>query len=377
MGNRICHITTVHQPFDNRIFFKECISLKETGYDVTLLCARAKTQQREGINIIGFPGHRGRIRRFLFTSIFRAYREARKVDADVYHLHDPELIWMGLLLRITGKQVIMDVHENNAAAILSRPYVKYGFIRKFLSFAIKNLEALLLPYFSGIVTARPDISALFSKLSPVTLRNFPVLPEYDSIPDLHIEKRKPALIYVGGTSVIRGTRELINAMEFCPDVELWLLGPFESAVFQKECEALPGWNRVKYFGVVEANQIFSYIKAADIGIITFLPMPNHLTTLATKPFEYMACGLPMIMSDFPYWKDFFGECSLYTNPSDPNAIADCIHRLLNDPERMAFMKKNNLRLAREEYNWQAEKMGLLKLYNQLTVKLNKTSEIRA
>lgn len=372
MGSKICHITTVHKPFDNRIFFKECISLREAGYEVTLLCARATTQRRDGVTIIGFPGHTGRIKRFFLTSFIDVYQEAIKVNASIYHLHDPELIWMGLRLKMAGKKVIMDLHENNAAAILSRPYVKSAFLKKFLSIAINKVEGWLLPYFDAIVTARPDISALFPKLHPVTLRNFPVLPDYDSIPVSTIVKTKPSLIYVGGASVIRGTKELIAAMEYCPEAELWILGPFESETFQRECENLAGWKEVKYLGVVEATEIFSYIKAADIGIITFLPFPNHITTLATKPFEYMACGLPMIMSDFPYWRAFFGDSSLYTDPADPKAIANSIHRLLNDNELRENMREKNLRLAREEFNWQTEKKGLLKVYENLELELRKS-----
>lgn len=369
MALSICHITTVHQAFDNRIFFKECLSLAEAGYAVTLLCARAETRTREGVTILGFPGHTGRLKRFFLTSFLRAYSEARKVNASIYHLHDPELIWMGLRLRLAGKKVIMDVHENNAAAILSRPYVKSVLLRKLLSFTLKNLEKLLLPFFNGIVTARPDISSLFPNLSPVTLRNFPVLPDYDSIPDMEIKKLKPAIIYVGGTSAIRGTRQLIQAMEFCPNAELWLLGPFESEDFKKECESLPGWEHVRYLGVVEANKIFSYIKAADIGIITFLPVPNHLTTLATKPFEYMACGLPMIMSDFPYWRDFFKDSALYVDPADAEKIGQCINRLLNDSKQLKEMKEKNILLAKNEYNWQEEKKGLLRLYEKIAATL--------
>ncbi|MBL7923711.1 MAG: glycosyltransferase [Bacteroidia bacterium] len=369
MAIKVCHITTVHQPFDNRIFFKECASLRDAGYAVSLICAGAASQEREGITIIGFPGYRTRMKRFFKTSFVDAYRVARNTNADIYHLHDPELVWMGLRLLWKGKMVIMDVHENNAAAILSRPYVRSKFLRQLLSLIIKNLERILLPFFSGLITARPDISALFPHLHPVTLRNFPVLPDYDSIPDLSLPKSKLTLIYVGGATAIRGTRELIRAMALCDQAELWILGPFESGSFRQECEQLEGWNRVKYLGVVEASEIFSYIKAADIGVITFLPVPNHVTTLATKPFEYMACGLPVIMSNFPYWKDFFGDSALYVDPADPADIAAAIRKLSNDHTLATAMRRKNLQLARTEYNWQQEKKGLLELYHRLSSRI--------
>ncbi|HQF28494.1 MAG TPA: glycosyltransferase [Bacteroidia bacterium] len=366
MKAKVCHVTTVHRPNDNRIFFKECKSLAEAGYDVTLLCANANSTVRDGIKIIGFKGYTQRIKRFFLTSIIQVFTEARKVNAEIYHLHDPELVWMGLLLRLTGKKVIMDVHENNAAAILSRPYMTNNFSKKLLSSIIKLVERITLPFFSGIITARPDISELFPKLNPVTLRNFPILPFYNDIPDLNIEKTKKAVIYVGGTSEIRGTLQLIEAFRYTKNAELWILGPFESDDFKRKCESLEGWSNVKYLGTVEADKIFSYIKAADLGIITFLPKPNHLTTLATKPFEYMACGLPMIMSDFDYWKSFFGEASLYVDPSDSIAIAKMVDLLAGDEEKLSHMKANNIKLATNEYNWQMEREKLFDLYRSVS-----------
>jgi len=365
MRTKVCHITTVHPANDNRIFFKECTSLSDAGYEVVLLCANAVSTRRNGVQIIGFKGHRTRIKRFFLTSLFTAFNQARKVNAAIYHLHDPELVWTGILLRLCGKKVIMDVHENNAAAILSRPYVKAAFTRKLLSLTIKLIESITLPAFNGIVTARPDISALFPRLKPVTLRNFPVLPDYASIPDLELKKTRKAIIYVGGATRIRGITELIEAMDSVINAELWILGPFESPEYLHQCQTMKGWRNVRYLGIVEADKIFPYIKAADAGIITFLPMPNHITTLATKPFEYMACGLPVIMSNFDYWRTFFGDSAIYVDPAKPLEIAHAIDHLMEDEGKLNALKKMNLELARNEYNWQKEKEKLLDLYKLL------------
>lgn len=365
---RVCHVTTVHPPFDNRIFFKMCTSLADAGYDVTLLCARAVSQLRNNVNIVGFPGHTQRLKRCLITSIFRAYREARKVDAGIYHLHDLELVWTGLLLRAHGKTVIMDVHENNAASVLTKPYLQSAVVKRVLSAVIRQVENSLFRRFSALVTARPDIAALYPTLASVTIRNFPVLPDLAAVQPVEIKKTRPAVIYVGGLSTIRGTLELVAAMEHLGDAELWILGPFESNSFRARCESLAGWKKVRYFGCVEASQVFSYIRMADAGVVTFLPYPNHITTLATKPFEYMACGLPMVMSDFPYWREFFGDAALYCNPADPRDIAKCIGALLADHELGGAMGRQNLKLAREQYNWEKEKERLLSLYAKLTMR---------
>lgn len=365
---KVCHLTSVHRYNDNRIFFKECSTLVEAGYDVYLIAPGVESHERNGISIYGVPAHSNRFKRVIFTAFIHVFRQAKRLKADIYHFHDTELIPVGLMLRLLGKKVIYDVHENNAGAIMSRAYVKRRFVKVFLSKSIRMLEKISAGRFNAIVTARPDISEIFSKHKPFTLRNFPVLPDYNDIPDIEIEKEKPVVIYVGGMTEIRGTIELISAFEQIDNAELWLLGFFGTKEFEESCKALKGWKNTRYLGSVEANQIFSYIKKADIGIVTFLPAPNHMTTLATKPFEYMACGLPMVMSDFPYWKDFFKESTLYVNPADENDIAEKIKTLLSDSALRKTMGFNNLELTKTEYNWQLESNVLLDAYNHVLKK---------
>lgn len=359
---KVCHLTSVHKYNDNRIFHKECATLLQAGYDVSLISPGVEDQVRNGIKVYGVPKHNNRFKRVLLTAFTHVFRRAKQVQADVYHFHDTELIPVGLMLRLIGKKVIIDVHENSAGAILSRAYVKRQFVKVLLSKGIKLLEKRSAPFFSAVVTARPDISELFQRHDPFTLRNFPILPNYEEIEDVAVEKKKKVVIYVGGMTEIRGVKELIQAFEKIDQAELWLLGFFGTERFEKECRSLAGWKNVRFLGQVEATEIFGYIKKADIGIVTFLPAPNHITTLATKPFEYMACGLPIIMSHFPYWKDFFGSSSLYVDPASPEEICNAVNQLLNDPDLTDRMRQKNLQLTQNEYNWQKESQVLLAAY---------------
>jgi glycosyltransferase involved in cell wall biosynthesis len=110
------------------------------------------------------------------------------------------------------------------------------------------------------------------------------------------------------------------------------------------------------------------LKNADIGIITFHPYPNHLKTLATKPFEYMLAGLPLIMSDFDYWKAFFKDLSLYVDPINPDKISKIINELLLDPKKMENMGKESKEKVFNEYNWNLEQKKLIRLYCELIEK---------
>src|SRR5690625_1044004 len=111
-SKRVVHITTVHHPYDPRIFHKECQSLQKAGYDVTLIAqgnGNANGSKVDSINHIRLKKYTSRIKR-MFLGTFDAYRKAKKLKASIYHFHDPELLLVGWLLKNKSNTVIYDIH---------------------------------------------------------------------------------------------------------------------------------------------------------------------------------------------------------------------------------------------------------------------------
>lgn len=360
---KVAHLTTVHPLNDNRIFYKECKTLIENGYDVSLIIAGNKSGIINGIKIIGFNKENGRIKRFFKTSFFDLIKVCKKVDADIYHFHDPEIIFAGMYLKLIGKKVIYDIHENNPASILSKPYIRFKLIKILISKVFNVFEQIAVKFFDALVTARPDITKRFVHKQIITLRNFPILPELDNLKEINIKKEKPIVIYVGGMTKLRGLLQLIDAFEKMDNCELWLLGPINDEDIARRISSAS--KNIRYFGVVEPYEVFSYIQYADIGIITFLEAPNHINTLATKPFEYMACGKPMIMSNFDYWKDTYKDCSLYVDPCNSKDILEKVKFLLSNKKLMSKMSEKNVYLSINEFNWELESKKLINLYERI------------
>jgi len=86
MGRKVCILTTVK-------------TLARAGYDVTLIAQHDGDRVVEGVRVIGLPKPRNRFTR-IFGLTWRAFRLALRQHADVYHFHDPELLLIGVMLKL-------------------------------------------------------------------------------------------------------------------------------------------------------------------------------------------------------------------------------------------------------------------------------------
>jgi glycosyltransferase involved in cell wall biosynthesis len=370
MKAKVCHITTVHPPFDVRIFHKECKTLAKAGYEVYLIAQHDKEEIVDGVHIIPIPKAKNRMQRITLLSI-KALRNALKLKAEVYHFHDPELIFVGLTLKLFGKKVIYDVHENVPKDILAKEWIRNLFIKKAIAITFDKIERFAGKFFDEIVVAWPEIAVRFPNNKTILVSNLPDLSLTKNSQAVIVKKTKPIVIYAGGLNKFRGIKELIEAIGLLKGkVELWLLGNWQEGGYQRECESLTGWEYTRYLGYKGLKEVYSYMKSADVGVVNFLPMPHNIKSLPNKPFEYMACDLPVIMSNFTYWMEIFKDCAVFCNPKDPKDIADKINYLLEHPEKANELKQNSKEFLKK-YNWEEESKKLLPIYEELVNEYSK------
>ncbi len=369
---KVCILTSVHPPFDTRIFHKEAKTLVKAGYEVTLIAQHDKDEIVDGIRLVPIPKPRNRFQRMSGLT-FRALKLALRQKADIYHFHDPELIPAGVFLKLMGKKVIYDVHEDVALDIQSKDWLP-KFFRKSVAFGFDMVEQFSARIFNNVVTATPDIGRKFPADKTVIVSNMPILEMIDSAEPLSIKKGKPVVIYVGGLAKIRGTKEMVQAAGLLGGkVELWLLGSFDDRVFEEEIKSMEQFKFVKYLGFKPMEEVYSYVKIADVGVVNFLPEPNHLNAMPNKIFEYMACSIPIIASNFPLWKEIVegNNCGLTVNPLNPREIAKAFEYLIEHQDEAKKMGQNGRKAVLEKYNWGEEETKLLDLYERLLIKGSK------
>ena len=364
----IAHLTSVHPRFDIRIYHKMCKSLRKLG-DVHIICADGLGEQNiNGINIIDVGKSANRFSRIWFSAN-KIYQKANLIDADIYHIHDPELIRIGYKLLKKGKKVIFDSHEDVGATILNKPYLNSTF-RKLISTSYNIYETYMLKKFSALIGPTPFIKKKLKQINPFTEKicNYPIIDEL-KIEYQKKEYEKFEVCFVGGISHQRGVKELIKALELTKNkVYLNLVGDFISEQYEKELRAEKGWKYVNYFGYIgDRIKLKEIYQKTIIGIVTLLPNPNDINSLPIKMFEYMESQLPVIASDFDYFKEIFAEikCGVNVNPNSPKNIAKAIDDLIDNPIKREEMAENGYQAIINKFNWAIEEKKLLILYKNL------------
>jgi glycosyltransferase involved in cell wall biosynthesis len=367
MTYKITHLTTVHQRYDIRIFIKECTSLATlVQYTVNLIVADGKGDEvKNGVTIIDIGAKRGNRFSRMTKNVQDMYRKAVDLNSDIYHLHDPELIPIGLKLKRDGKKVIFDAHEDLPKQILGKPYLNKP--AKIVLSTIFNLfERYACKRFDAIVTATPIIRDKFLSINPNTLdiNNFPLLEELSN--DTPWNQKYNEVCYIGGISKLRGILDIIKAMELTQGITLNLAGSFSEKETETEAKSYDGWKKVKEFGFLGRKEVANIMSRSKAGIVTFHPLPNHIDAQPNKMFEYMSAGIPIITSNFPLWQEIVegNQCGLCINPLNPREIAEAIAYIITHPVEAENMGQNGRKAILEKFNWEVEEQKLFTLYKE-------------
>lgn len=376
---KVCMITTDHSPFDDRIFYKEAISLKNAGYEVSVI-GRTNSNLHElvhGIEVIGLKKGQGiKSNPILWRALAK---ESSKVEASVYHCHEPESFLVALYLRLfKGKMIVYDVHEyyEDVVELVGLP------LKTFLVFMLYVVEPFFCRYTSAIITADEGIAQRYRKFSDsvIPIFNFPtaeIFANCDDYEEIREKYRNRFLVvYVGGLTQERGILDAIKAVHRAsaeqPRIKLLLIGSFMSKDFEETCVQYVSLNElqdnVEFLGYMPHDDVPKYIKASDVGIALFHPTKRFMkTSYPIKLFEYMICGKPVIVSDFPAMRKVVDDagCGMFVDPTNIDEISRTVVYAAGHLEDLEAMGNRGKQAIKEKYNWRTMEKVLLDVYKKI------------
>lgn len=371
---KICILTTGHQALDNRIFYKQALSLKKSYQGITLIAPdNRKEYIQDGIKIIGVPRAGSLYGRYKLGDLIVS--KAIAVKADIYHFHDYELIYKVKKIKkaLPGCKLVYDVHEHYPD-MMSMSRKVPGLLRPLATFLVDKSELFLAKGFDQIITADDAVKERFDKYHSWVdvIYNY---SEFVVKDDLNTPKEYD-IIYQGGITLERGVLQTVQAVKILkdkhPHIRMVFVGPFNDDLGRKMVDEFIKENNLEeniiFKGKVPHIKVEDYIRKSRIGVVILQPLPKYYKNIPIKQFEYMSCGIPVVGSDLPPIKRFLTshDSGLIVDPRSPQEIAAAIDKLLSDPELCRKMGANGMRAVREEYNWGRMEAKLLEIYRRLS-----------
>ncbi|MDC0552986.1 glycosyltransferase [Methylophilaceae bacterium] len=307
------------------------------------------------------------LRIIMFSStIPRSYyinKVARTLNLDVVHLHDPELIFLGLYLKLKGMHVIYDSHEDFPKQILGKNYLfnsqLNNYFVKILAPSARLFFYIILRHFSGVIAATPSIRNSLIKINPncIVINNYPVLSDIEFT---SFDKKKKSALYIGNVHEAKGSFDYENASKFVHrSIVFDIVGRYRMPLYFS--------NNLKYHGLKSRNELNYFFRNSFVGLCVFHPIPNYIEAQPIKLYEYMAAGRPVIVSNFPLWEKFIREnnCGIVVPPHNPRAIAEAVEKLYYDQKLASRLGVNGRRAVEAKYNWSLEEVKLIAFYNKI------------
>ncbi|MEO0584035.1 MAG: glycosyltransferase family 4 protein [Bacteroidota bacterium] len=165
------------------------------------------------------------------------------------------------------------------------------------------------------------------------------------------------LLYTGTLGVANDVGQLIRAVHLLEkegrrEIQLDIVGDGNDAQSVKNLAQQLDVRQVRFHQQVPRAALAAFWQQADIGMITFAAFPILESNAATKFFDYLAAGLPIIINYEGWQATYLREyrCGLSSRQGDIKALARNIRFLANNPALRRRMGAEGNKLAAQMFD---------------------------
>jgi glycosyltransferase involved in cell wall biosynthesis len=374
-NHSIAYVSVVHPLHDHRFLYKQCSGLVRHGFAVDYHVQHDAETVLQGVKIRPLSPPCGRLWRFLGT--FKLLPRLVRTRYAAYHLVDPELLPLGLALKVfTRGRVVFDAHEDYVDFMRHKHYLP-GPVGMVCSWGIRLVLNISSRVLDGFVFADDGTAGLFGGMAPESKAMFYNFPLRSMFPEQPAEwnSRRYDTVFLGTMSETSGTWVILEAIRLLKQrnrfIRCLFIGMPEARLkggVMHFVEENGLRENVEFTGRLPHSDIPVLLQECKVGLVGLLDLPKFHRNIATKMFEYMASGIPVVSSDLPPERRFImdGQTGLFFQPGNSIAMADVIHGILNDPGRGQQMSKNARdHMIRENYFAEGEIEQLAGFYSRL------------
>jgi len=375
---KVLHVSTVHQPYDTRIFRKEVLSLAQSGYEVALAVNVEENEIKDGVRFIPLGKYGGARWRRMSRNL-RAVRSMLARGVDIVHFHDPELLITVIPALLAGRRIIYDIHEYYFDRIVDSEWIWHP-VRSAVAKLYVTLERILVPHFAGLVVVTEKMEQEYRQRFPglpvALVQNFPSISDSDKAQARNQSRplSEDYVVHLGGASRAKCFDVMVAAAERLRadgvNAAIINLGPVDLSTFSRaerrnlleRAEAAD----VRLLGVAEYSEMLRWVAHARVGYMLRRDLPDARFALSTKLFEYFAMGIPVVATSegLPGQLVNKYKAGIVVPPTDAEAHAAALSRLLTD-DAFAFTVAEASSKAGQYFRFDAERERLLQLYDTI------------
>jgi len=357
--------------FDQRVL-KMAGVLEKMGADITIIGRKKGSCCSK--NLVPYKTVRFRMlfnKGFLFYKFFniRLFFRLLIGKYDLLVSNDLDTLLPNFLVsRIKKIPLVYDSHEY----FTGLPELKG---RNFVKAVWKHIESFCFPRLKHVITVSEPIAEIYSNeygVKPAVIKNFsPLSSEIKAVSrkELGIPENCFVVIIQGsGINIDKGGEELIDAVVLTENLFLIVAGSGDVVpALKKKVSEFNLDNRVTFTGTLPWNELISYTKAADAGMVLEKDTNlNYHFSLPNKFFDYITAGIPVISSNLPLVSELIirYNCGIILPEVTPEEISEAV-RMLSGNKILHKQLKNNSVIASYELNWEKESEKVKIFYSKL------------
>lgn len=377
-------------PQDIRVW-NEAVSVKELGYEVTVICPRKSKESPSHETLEGVEIYRhfrpveasGKLEFFVeyanaifWELILSIMIYLRKPFQIIHSANPPDHVFLvAILFKILGAKYIFDHHDISPENYVAK-FQNKGILYQILllmekcTFRVADIVISTNESYKKLAIKRGN----FRENNIFVVRNGPNLSKVQFLPpNSNLKDGFDHMVaYVGVIGNQEGIDNLLRSVHYLvyekniTNIKFMVIG------------SGPDWNNmvslskkmnldkfVFFTGFIPYRDFYEILSTADICVNP--EYRNEFTDKSTmiKIMDYMVMGKPIVMFETTEGKVTARESAVYIKQNVDSEFAEAIISLLNDPDKMKKMGNYGKKRITEKLCWSIQKKNLFNAYQHL------------